>query len=137
MKTCIECGFALSGKQVKFCCGACKQRNHYHRVKLQQNTYHSQTRRGTRRKLKLIGLLGGSCRRCGYRRNLAALEFHHRQAEAKRFPLDLRTLSNRRWSAIAEEAAKCELLCANCHAELHHPELDFHTVESRTPGPVA
>jgi hypothetical protein len=131
MKTCIECGSALSGKQAEFCCGACKQRNHYHRVKHQQDTYHSQTRRGLRRKLKLIAMLGGRCRRCGYRRNLAALEFHHRQAGERRFPLDLRSLSTRRRSTITGEAARCDLPCANCHAELHHPELDFSSTEAR------
>lgn len=136
MKTCIECGAALNCKQVKFCCGACKQRNHYHRIKHQQNTYHSQTRRGRRRMLKLIGILGGGCQQCGYRRNLAALEFHHRQASEKRFPLDLRTLSNRRWSAITEEAATCDLLCASCHAELHDPDLALHAL-APTSGPVA
>lgn len=136
MKTCVECGAALSGKQVKFCSRACKQHNHYHRVASQQNTYRSQTLRGMRRKLRLIGMLGGSCKACGYRRNLAALEFHHRHAAAKQFPLDLRMLSNRRWDTIAEEAAKCDLLCANCHAELHHPELDFQTVAHHH-GPVA
>jgi predicted HNH restriction endonuclease len=40
---------------------------------------------------------------------------------AKSFQLDLRSLSNRRWSVITEEAKKCILLCSNCHAELHNP----------------
>lgn len=137
MRICVECDRPLNGRRVKFCSNACKQRNHYHRVKYQQNTYHSQTLRGTRRKLRLIRLHGGCCQQCSYQRNLAALQFHHRRSEEKRFQLDLRSLSNRRWATIAEEAAKCDLLCANCHAELHHPELSIDTVKQRLAGPVA
>ena len=72
--------------------------------------------------MRLIGLLGARCSRCGYQRNHAALEFHHREPSEKSFQLDLRSLSNRRWSKIEEEATKCDLLCANCHAEEHNPE---------------
>lgn len=50
------------------------------------------------------------------------MEFHHVDPASKHFQLDLRSLSNRRWSSVAEEATKCVLLCANCHAELHNPE---------------
>jgi hypothetical protein len=39
----------------------------------------------------------------------------------KRFPLDLRSLSNRRWEEIVAEVSRCVLLCSNCHAEEHNP----------------
>jgi predicted HNH restriction endonuclease len=64
----------------------------------------------------------GSCKNCGYSKNHAALEFHHVDLSTKSFQLDLRSLSNRRWSVIVEEAKKCILLCSNCHAELHNPD---------------
>ena len=63
----------------------------------------------------------GSCEKCGYDRNYAALEFHHVDSDRKSFQLDLRSLSNRKWSVIMKEAEKCILLCSNCHAELHNP----------------
>ena len=58
----------------------------------------------------------------GYDRNLAALEFHHRDSRTKQFQLDLRSLSNRSWQVIAAEAAKCVLVCSNCHKEIHNPQ---------------
>ena len=64
----------------------------------------------------------GGCEKCGYNKNDAAQEFHHLDSKTKSFQLDLRSLSNRKWLAIAEEAKKCILLCSNCHAELHNPE---------------
>ena len=64
----------------------------------------------------------GGCEKCGYSKNYAALEFHHLDPETKSFQLDLRSLSNRKWLAITEEAKKCILLCSNCDAELHNPD---------------
>lgn len=137
MRECIECGQPLIGKQIKFCCNACKQRNHYHRVKQQTNTYHSQTLRGLRRKLHLIDLMGSCCSRCGYFRNLAALQFHHVSTAQKQFQLDLRRLSNTRWSKILVEAEKCILLCANCHTEIHNPELDLSLIRKYVLGALS
>ncbi len=60
--------------------------------------------------------------RCGYRKNLAALTWHHREPEQKAFELDARSFSNRRMTTLRAEIAKCDLLCANCHAEAHWPQ---------------
>jgi hypothetical protein len=59
---------------------------------------------------------------CGYDRNFAALEFHHLDPSTKAFNLDLRSLSNRAWERIVQESEKCELVCSNCHKEIHNPE---------------
>jgi len=71
--------------------------------------------------MHFINLAGGKCSSCGYKKNLAALVFHHR--EGKVFSLDARNMSNRTLDAVKAEIAKCKLLCANCHAELHYPHL--------------
>lgn len=76
-----------------------------------------------RRKIELVASAGGRCTKCGYHRNLAALTWHHTDRSTKRFNLDVRALSNRRQEDINVELAKCVLLCANCHAEEHFPEL--------------
>jgi hypothetical protein len=102
----------------KFCSRKCRNTN----TNLRHQAYQEQQARGRERKLKMIEIMGGACARCGYRRNYAALEFHHVKPGSKSFQLDLRSLSNRNWVAILEEAAKCEMLCGNCHAELHHPD---------------
>lgn len=115
---CQVCKVALTGKQSKFCSPLCKSRWWNTRA---HNPDHaaSQNARGIERKLDLIRLKGGCCERCGYNKNSAALAFHH--VAEKNFPLDMRHLGNIAWARILAEAEVCELLCANCHAEVHHP----------------
>ena len=88
-----------------------------------------QQERGLARKRELVALAGGCCTRCGYQRNLAALTWHHCAPGEKRFHLDVRSLSNRSVAEIRAELAKCILLCANCHAEEHFPELAMVQIE--------
>ena len=80
------------------------------------------------RKKTLVERKGGKCQKCNYRKNLAALEFHHINPELKSFQLDLRSLSNRSMERILSEADKCMLVCSNCHAEIHNPSHDFERV---------
>ena len=115
---CIHCGTTLSGRQRAFCSRKCK--NTYNNANYQ--SYLSQQERGRTRKLKLLELKGKKCEICSYKKNYAALEFHHKNPGDKSFQLDLRSLSNRKWDVILEEARKCILICSNCHSELHHPD---------------
>lgn len=109
---CVICSTMLSGRQRRFCSNRCK-------IKGQSNSvYASQKKRGLARKDQLLREKGGKCVRCGYDRCLRALTFHHRDPAAKAFSLDVRSCSNRSQEVLAEEAAKCDLLCANCHAEV-------------------
>ena len=128
-KKCVVCETELQGNQKKFCSNTCKQKDHWHRVSKQPNTYHSQTIRSYKRKIELIKMSGGGCKECGYNENIAALQFHHRNANEKSFQLDARNLSNRKWGDLLEEHSKCDLLCANCHLEHHNPEMEFDNVE--------
>jgi transposase len=72
-----------------------------------------------RRKVKraLVAEAGGKCALCGYARHPAALQFHHVDPASKSFGLGVRGIS-RSIDKLREEASKCVLLCANCHAEL-------------------
>lgn len=72
-----------------------------------------------RRRVKqtLVEEAGGSCRICGYRSFVGALEFHHLDPSAKEFGLSHRGLTVSLERARAE-ATKCVLLCSNCHAEV-------------------
>jgi hypothetical protein len=117
MEHCVACRKKLVGRQRKYCSRQCKNNilNQSHQ------SYLCQQKRGRDRKLLLIEDMGKQCGRCGYNQNYAALEFHHKEPAKKSFQLDLRALSNRKWERILEEAKKCELLCANCHAEEHNP----------------
>jgi hypothetical protein len=76
----------------------------------------------------LIEQAGGSCKRCGYNKNIAALEFHHIDPTQKESKLDMRILSNRNIDYINQEFLKCELLCSNCHREEHNPEMNIELV---------
>lgn len=86
------------------------------------NDYDKQQKRAWSRKLELVNLMGGCCSRCGYGKNLAALEFHHTNPDTKSFQLDARHLSNTSMDKILEESKKCVLLCSNCHREIHNPD---------------
>jgi DNA-binding transcriptional ArsR family regulator len=72
-----------------------------------------------RRRLKeiLVSEAGGQCAICGYDRYIGALQFHHREGTAKDFGVSERGLT-RSLDAVRAEAAKCILLCANCHSEV-------------------
>jgi hypothetical protein len=71
------------------------------------------------RKKMAIEYLGGKCQKCGYDRNPAALEFHHRDGSEKEETIN--KLLRGSFKRVMEELDKCDLLCANCHRELHHP----------------
>ena len=70
-----------------------------------------------RTKIKAVALLGGECNRCGYKENIVALEFHHKDASKKEFAIG--AAANKSWNSIEEEILKCELLCSNCHRIEH------------------
>jgi hypothetical protein len=123
---CIICGRPLQGRQSLFCGRGCKNRHtNYH-----HQSYLAQKRRGRSAKLELMALRGNKCTICGYSRNHAALEFHHSDPVTKKFQLDQRSLANRSWEEIMEEMEKCILVCANCHAEIHHPDAAMNLARS-------
>ena len=72
-----------------------------------------------RRRVKrvLIEEAGGACVLCGYHRCPAALHFHHLDPSKKEFVIS-REGATRSLEEARKEAAKCVLLCANCHAEV-------------------
>lgn len=72
-----------------------------------------------RAKQLLVEEAGGRCQICGYDRYLGALQFHHLDPAKKSFSLSLRGCT-RSISELRAEAAKCQLLCANCHAEVEN-----------------
>ena len=94
------------------------------------NYYKKQQERAWSRKLELISMMGGECSKCGYHKNMAALEFHHVNPNEKDFQLDARHLSNTNMERIKKEAEKCILLCSNCHREVHNPEQNIEVIQS-------
>jgi transposase-like protein len=86
----------------------------------------SQAVAARRRRVKeiLIAEAGGACVLCGYDRHPAILQFHHRDPSQKRFAIGARGVA-RSLARAREEAAKCVLLCANCHAEVERGLADL------------
>ena len=77
-----------------------------------------------RRKVKeiLVNEAGGACIRCGYSKCVKALDFHHRDKTSKSFGLAQggKTIGI---DKMRIEAAKCDLVCANCHREIEEEEI--------------
>jgi hypothetical protein len=90
--------------------------------KYDRKYYLRQTQRGFLRKQYLLEIKGGKCEKCGYDKCSRCLQFHHRDPKKKSFNMDLRRIGNKNWKVVLEEFAKCDVLCANCHGELHDAE---------------
>ena len=103
-KVCIKCDKPYVNQTGKPChgtlCNACYQ-----------------AKRRMDRKKELVDLMGGGCNRCGYSKSTSALQFHHRQPSEKAFHIN--HAMGMKWESLLQEVMKCELLCANCHAEEH------------------
>jgi transposase len=94
----------------------------------------SERRRGL--KLTLVREAGGQCALCGYDRHVGALHFHHLDPLAKQMNVGSGAVATS-LEVLREEARKCVLLCANCHAEVEGGvrALPLHLAER--PSPVA
>jgi hypothetical protein len=115
-----------------YCSRRCKNKN----TNYKHNTYQAQVTRAKSRKIQFIIALGGKCASCGYNKNLSALHFHHDDPSLKEMRLDRRIMSNYNMDRLAAEVAKCTLLCANCHAEHHHPNDTWEMAESKGIEPL-
>lgn len=74
-----------------------------------------------------------SCSICGYDKNITALDFHHIEPDEKDFTISsVRNMFlNER---IKKELDKCQVLCANCHREVHSLEEDIFTHQVLKPA---
>lgn len=71
-----------------------------------------------RAKTNLMIGFGGECGICKYSKCTSALTFHHLDPTVKEFTFSGNGVP-RAWKKMLDEAAKCVLLCRNCHAEVH------------------
>jgi len=69
-------------------------------------------------KQKAIEYKGGKCELCSYSKCIAALEFHHKNSQDKDFGIAANG-HTKSWENLKKELNKCQLVCANCHRELH------------------
>lgn len=112
---CVTCGedFQPTRSWSQYCSKKC-------RVNSPTKRKHTNAYRQKRRdKLNQIKQERG-CARCGYNEHPAALHFDHRDHTQKSF--NISQDPKRSWETIEAEIAKCDVLCANCHAVRTHEE---------------
>jgi len=145
IKACESCGRGFAAKQIiggqirslyrrRFCLdcspfggrntsrhpvGSGLDREARRRDRRRRSTVRSLRKRRQAHKARLVRLKGSRCEDCGYDRDTAALEFHHRDRADKEFGIGG---STRGWQRVLAEAAKCVLVCANCHRLRHLAE---------------
>lgn len=143
MKCCLYCNKPIVDaedkrrfrKDKKFCNQKCHDAHKYKKASKavtefkEEHGLNKYTLKGLKKKLQLIELLGGKCEKCGYDKNIAAFDFHHRDGYEKNFEIKIQYLNWKDDDEILEEAIKCMLLCANCHRELHNPHLETQHVK--------
>ena len=74
-------------------------------------------------KRELLAYKGGAiCSSCGYDEYEGALQLHHRNPEEKEIAFSQTPLNSTdcTMERLKKEADKCDVLCANCHFELHY-----------------
>lgn len=107
MRECFHCKSTSSFYPNDSLCKACRKRYEWERSVL--------------RKLKAIEYKGGKCMICGYNKYYGSLVFHHRNPAEKEFSWP--KLRLRSWDDVIKELDKCDLLCRNCHGEVHKIEI--------------
>lgn len=133
MKTCPRCmvdkeetEFAISNRTGKVCgvCQPCYEQHYAHLSK--SSDYHKDKQRKERNAHKKDKIARGrhflfeilksaSCMDCGYS-NWIALEFDHRDPEQKHDAVTRMVNDGTTLERIKQEVAKCDIVCANCHA---------------------
>ena len=69
-------------------------------------------------KARAVAFMGGTCFGCGASHANSVFEFHHLNAWDKEFGIS-QDGAMRSWQKVVTELAKCVMLCANCHREVH------------------
>lgn len=103
-------------------------KNHYSSKSQECINRVKESRKSKRYFLSEIKLASGCCL-CGYKRNPAALHFHHSDPGLKKFSIGANYGLDP--ELLLEEISKCVIMCANCHIEHHNP---WDLLESRRVG---
>lgn len=96
------------------------QRKHYvdNREVYRERT--KQSRRETSARVNAIKE-ASPCKDCGFKYPYYVMQFDH--IEDNKVESVHHLVRKRTWAAVEAEIAKCELVCANCHAERTHSRL--------------
>lgn len=72
-----------------------------------------------RNKALVAGVRSKGCSICGYNKCQEALDFHHLDSSIKDIGIK-DAVRQKGTEKLKEEIAKCIVVCANCHREIHH-----------------
>ena len=96
---------------------------------------HNNNPRNKMAKKKLLEIINSTkCSKCGYNKNLSALEFHH---VSKNKEINLFTKCRcgnnpkRQNKKLLKELNKCIVLCTNCHNEIHNNKDRFEKLKQK------
>lgn len=81
-----------------------------------------------RLKERIVYVMGGQCKCCGYNKCIKALELHHLNPDQKEITISHNT--NQSWIKVKEELPKTILVCANCHREIHDNLIDNNELKT-------
>lgn len=108
-------------------CGEVKDvSNFYIRKRRNIERYHSYCKqcvsdrtliRQQKLKKQAVEYKGGKCVKCGYDKYIGALDFHHNDPSKKEFNISRK--KRFKFDDIKLELDKCDLICSNCHREIH------------------
>ena len=122
-------GLKTKRAEASFCCKVCGETEEYKMMNT-GNDKKSHTlckrchckktvERFRKNKQLAVDYKGGECQKCGYKKSIRALVFHHRDATQKDINFDSNYVKKLNFKKVKKELDKCDLLCANCHAETH------------------
>lgn len=74
-------------------------------------------------RIRAVDYLGGKCKECGYNRCNCALDIHHLDPSKK--DENFVRMRGWGWNKIKKELDGCILLCKNCHALVHHGDIEI------------
>lgn len=106
IKNCLKHGNVIHVLEVKTGYLRCQRCRNDHVIEYRRN-----------KKRILVKEAGGKCLICGYNNHFGALQFHHVNPEEKSFNVSSKG-ATKSMKLARKEAAKCVLLCANCHQEV-------------------
>jgi hypothetical protein len=108
---CKTCGKKISHRNNQKLCKECRIV-----YKKYDNRYYYVRDYRKRVKEKAVEYKGGKCILCGYNKCNRSLAFHHIDATEKDFSISRKIIA---WDVLKKELDKCDLVCNNCHGEIH------------------
>lgn len=113
IRACLKCGTDISDKKetARYCSERCSRRAHEKRRRKKSNA--TLARRMERQRAYVHSLKQAPCVDCGGKFPPICMDFDHRDPTKKKWGVG--NMINISMERIKAEAAKCDLVCANCH----------------------